>query len=159
MSATETGTVPSHDHAWEMEVTSPALRKWTFILIAIIMVIHIFMGVMVGVGDSGLFLTLLDQLAFVGIGLVLSACTLLLLRNRVRVSSAGVEVRNILSPKFYPWDMIHGLSFPQGSRWARLELPDFEFVPILALQIADKESIVSNVTKFRELEDRYMPLD
>lgn len=42
---------------------------------------------------------------------------------------------------------------------ARLELPDFEFVPMMALNIYDKDTIAQNVERFRLLEDRYMPED
>jgi hypothetical protein len=53
--------------------------------------------------------------------------------------------------------MIYGLSFPRNSRWARLELPDFEFVPMMAFQVSDKTTVAQQVEAFRRLEDRYMP--
>ncbi|WP_298075873.1 PH domain-containing protein, partial [uncultured Corynebacterium sp.] len=47
----------------------------------------------------------------------------------------------------------------QEAKWARLELPDFEFVPMMALNIYDKQLIAQRVEDFRQLEDRYMPFD
>ena len=103
--------------------------------------------------------TLTDRLGFIGIGLIFSLVCLTLLRPRVRVSAQGVEVRNIANAQFYPWDIVHGLSFPTQAQTARLELPDFEFVPMMAMHIRDRETIADTVESFRQLEDRYMPLD
>ena len=42
---------------------------------------------------------------------------------------------------------------------AHLELPEFEYVPMWALQAGDKSTIMDSVNKFRALEARYMPQD
>ena len=55
--------------------------------------------------------------------------------------------------------MIYGLSFPKGSRMARLELPEFEYVPLWAIQSGDKERALRSVEEFRALEAKYMPQD
>ncbi|MGA0525181.1 PH domain-containing protein, partial [Escherichia coli] len=47
--------------------------------------------------------------------------------------------------------------FPRGSRMARLELPEFEYVPLWAIQSGDKERAIESVKVFRRLEARYMP--
>lgn len=147
----------SSENDWLLTVRSPYLRRIAWIAVVVIMAVHIFMGVVSAVGDTGATVTLVDQWAFIGLGLLFSAAALTLTRPRVRVNPHGVEVRNILGTKFYPWQMIYGLSFPRNSRWARLELPDFEFVPMLAFQIGDKSRIAGDVEAFRRLEDRYMP--
>lgn len=142
---------------WLLTVTSPSLRWWAVIGAVVIMAVHIFMASVAGVGDTGPSVTAVDQWAFVGLGVIFSGAALSLLRPRVRVSEDGVEVRNIFGAQFYRWSIIHGLSFPRNARWARLELPDFEFVPMMAFQIADKSTIAAKVEDFRVLEDRYMP--
>lgn len=144
---------------WELEVRSPKLKQWAWILVVLIMAIHIFMAIVVGVGYSGANVTTIDQWAFVGIGIIFSGVALLGLRPRVRVNADGVEVRNFFGTGFYPWDVIHGMSFPQGSRCARLELPDFEFVAMWAIQAADSATVVDTVNRFRLLEDKYLPED
>ncbi|MEO5310629.1 PH domain-containing protein [Corynebacterium sp. c24Ua_83] len=144
---------------WELEVSSPFLKKLAWILVVLIMTVHIFMAIVVAVGDTGVTVTKADQWGFIGIGLVFSFVALSLLRPHVKVNSEGVEVRNIVNGQFYPWEIIHGLSFPQEAKWARLELPDFEFVPMMALNIYDKQLIAQRVEDFRQLEDRYMPFD
>ncbi|HIW96147.1 MAG TPA: PH domain-containing protein [Candidatus Corynebacterium gallistercoris] len=123
------------------------------------MAVHVFMAAVVVVGDTGVTVTRTDQLGFIGIGIVFSVVALSLLRPRVLVNSEGVEVRNIVNGQFYQWDLIHGLSFPEEAKWARLELPDFEFVPMMAMNIYDRHSIAQSVEAFRRLEDRYMPVD
>lgn len=147
------------DVEWLLEIRSPFLKRLAFICIAVVMVIHLFMAFIVGVGDTGVTITGLDQLSFVGIGILFSLVCLFLTRPRVRVSADGVEVRNIVNAQFYSWQLIHGLSFPRNAKMARLELPDFEFVPMMALNIYDKDTIAQNVERFRLLEDRYMPED
>ncbi len=42
---------------------------------------------------------------------------------------------------------------------ARLELPEFEFVPVWALQSGDKDTVIDNVRRFRDVEAKYMPQD
>ncbi len=144
---------------WELEVSSPFLKKLAWILVVLVMAVHIFMAIVVAVGDTGVTVSSADQWSFIGIGLVFSFVALSLLRPHVKVNSQGVEVRNIVNGQFYPWEIIHGLSFPQEAKWARLELPDFEFVPMMALNIYDKKLIAQRVEDFRQLEDRYMPFD
>ena len=64
-----------------------------------------------------------------------------------------------LGTRYYPWAVIYGLSFPKGSRMARLELPEFEYVPLWAIQSGDKEDALKAVDDFRALEAKYMPQD
>ena len=142
---------------WELTYTSPFLRRLEWILVVAVLAVHVFMAFIVAVGDTGVAVTLADQLGFVGIGLIFCVPALGLLRPRVRVNSAGVEVRNIVNAQFYPWQIIYGLSFPASSKWARLELPDFEFVPMMALNVYDKQLIAQRVEEFRRREDKYMP--
>lgn len=152
--AAATGNAASE---WELDIQSPFLKKLAWSLVVLILIVHAFMAIVVKAGDTGTTVTLSDQLAFIGIGLIFAFVALSLLRPRVRVNSAGVEVRNIVNAQFYPWEIVYGLSFPTTSLMARLELPDFEFVPIMALNIYDKKIIATRVEAFRAMEDKYMP--
>jgi hypothetical protein len=144
---------------WELEVTSQRLKIVAVLAIIIVMGVHIFMASVVASGNTGAAVTTIDQWAFVGIGLIISAVCLTIMRPRVRANEDGVEIRNFIGTRFYPWDVIYGLSFPKGERWARLELPEFEFVPMWAFQSADGARVVTAVEQFRTLEDKYMPED
>jgi photosystem II stability/assembly factor-like uncharacterized protein len=50
-----------------------------------------------------------------------------------------------------------GVSFPGGSRWARIDLPDDEYVPLMAIQAVDKERAVHAMDTVRALLARYRP--
>ncbi|MEY8577780.1 PH domain-containing protein [Corynebacteriaceae bacterium 6-324] len=145
---------------WELTVKSPYLRKISLLCIAILIPVHLFMGIMLDIEFTGAHITLIDKFAFPGIGVVLSILAWIVFnRPRLRANADGVEVRNIIGTRFYPWQVIYGLAFPEGSRMARIELPDFEYVPVWAIQSGDKEKAIVSTRQFRELEAKYMPLD
>lgn len=145
---------------WEYEARSPYLKRVAVLWIVVVMAVHVFMAAVVNVEFTGVTLTSLDQFAFVGVGLIISALSwVALTRPRVRANEDGVQVVNIIGTRFYPWVLVYGLSFPKGSRMARLELPDFEYVPLWAIQAGDKERAIKAVEDFRVLEAKYMPED
>jgi hypothetical protein len=49
------------------------------------------------------------------------------------------------------------VSFPVGARWARLDLPDDEYIPVMAIQAIDKGRAVAAMDEVRGLIDRYRP--
>jgi hypothetical protein len=69
----------------------------------------------------------------------------------------GIAVRNLLTYKLIPWSEVVGVSFPMGARWARVDLPDDEYVPLMAIQAVDKERAVDAMDRVRELVARYRP--
>lgn len=145
---------------WELEVTTKFLKRIAWVAVVVIMALHIFMGAVVDVDFTGAAVTLVDTLAFPALGIIFSVLVFLgLTRPRVRANEDGVEVRNFIGTRFYPWVVIYGMSFPKGSSVARLELPDFEFVPMWAFQSRDGEDVVRAVATFRDLENKYMPED
>lgn len=145
---------------WELTVKSRFLRRVALAWVVLVVAVHIFMAAVVDVEFTGVAITGIDKFAFVGVGIIISIVSwVCLTRPRVRANEDGVEVANIIGTRFYPWLVIYGLSFPKGSRMARLELPDFEYVPLWAIQAGDKEQALDAVAKFRELEAQYMPED
>ncbi|GAB2509778.1 hypothetical protein CATRI_06925 [Corynebacterium atrinae] len=145
---------------WELEVHSRRLKLLAWVVVAVVMSVHIFMGIVLDVSFTGATVSFIDKFAFPVVGVVISILGFLAFtRPRLRANEDGVEVRNIVGTRFYPWVVIYGLTFPEGSRMARLELPEFEYVPIWAMQAGDGPSVVKAVTDFRELEAKYMPQD
>lgn len=143
---------------WEFEVSSPALRVVAIVLAIVVIAVHLGMSLVVDKGSTGLALSSADKWAFLGVGIVLAILALLaFLRPRVRANEDGVQVRNIIGTRFYPWTVIYGLRFPKGSRMALLELPDFEYVPLWAIQSMDGVRAIKAVEDFRRLESDYMP--
>lgn len=53
------------------------------------------------------------------------------------------------------WADVVGVSFHPGARWARVDLPDDEYVPVLAIQAVDKERAVEAMETVRKLLARY----
>lgn len=148
------------DKPWRLVVTSKTMKQLAWITVVVVMAVHLFMGAVVDVDFTGAAVSFVDTLAFPGVGVLLSVLAYIgFTRARVRANEDGVEVRNFIGTRFYPWAVIYGMSFPKGARVARLELPDFEFVPMWAFQARDGESVVRAVAEFRELENKYMPED
>ncbi|SDC15860.1 PH domain-containing protein [Actinokineospora iranica] len=100
---------------------------------------------------TGVYFQLSDQIAMVGIGVLLACGALWLTRPRVSADAEGVTVRNLLGSTRYPWSVVQSVSFPDGAAWARLELPDDEYVPIMAVQSIDGERAVTAIRELRKL--------
>lgn len=103
-------------------------------------------------GDAtGVFFRPADQVAMILFGLMLGGAVLLFTRPRVRVGPQGVGVRNILGEQTFPWALVREVSFPRDAPWARLELPDDEYVAMMAIQAADGDRAVQAIRKVRDL--------
>ncbi|MXO40548.1 hypothetical protein C3469_18310 [Mycobacterium kansasii] len=109
------------------------------------------------VGTTGVVLRTADQVAMGALGLIFAGAVLLLTRPRLRVGAAGLSVRNILGYKLIHWNDVVAVSFPSGSRWARIDLPDDEYIPVMAIQAVDKERAVAAMDTVRTLLARYRP--
>ncbi|MBI2698156.1 MULTISPECIES: PH domain-containing protein [Mycobacterium] len=123
----------------------------------VLVVAHIAIGVVLKIGSSGVVFQTADQVAMAVLGVVLAGLALLFTRPRLRVGAAGLSVRNVFSDKLIPWGDVVGVSFPVGSRWARVDLPDDEYIPIMAIQAVDKERAVHAMDAVREQLARYRP--
>jgi hypothetical protein len=108
-------------------------------------------GVFLRESDTGVHFRISDQVAMVAIGLLLALGALWFTRPRVRADRDGVEVRNMLGARRFPWSEIEQVSFPDGSPWARLELPHDEYVPVLAIQALDGERAVVAMRELRRV--------
>ena len=92
-----------------------------------------------------------DQIAMIGIGVALSAGTMLFGNARVRADATGIEVRNVIARRAFTWDQVLSISFPDGASWARLELPDDEYFSVMAVQAVDRDRAVAAVRALRKL--------
>lgn len=116
-----------------------------------LVVVFAVVAVLLRNGSTGVRFGLSDQVSMVLIGLALGAATLVFLRPRVRADSDGVEVRNVLFGQRVPWTVIRAVSFPDGAPWARLELPEDEYVPVVAIQAVDGELAVKAIRELRAI--------
>jgi hypothetical protein len=121
------------------------------VVAALFVVTGVVVAILLRSSSTGVTFYVSDQVAMGGIGIVLAAGALWFAWPRVRADHDGVEVRNMLGTHRYRWSDITGISFPDGSPWARLELPDDEYVPILAVQAIDGDHAVAAMRELRRL--------
>jgi len=123
----------------------------------LIVAAHIVVGLLLKIRSSGVIFQTADQVAIALLGLVIAGAVLLFSRPRLRVGPAGLSVRNLLGYRLIPWSEVVGVSFPGGSRWARIDLPDDEYIPLMAIQAVDKDRAVNAMDTLRSLLARYRP--
>jgi hypothetical protein len=92
-----------------------------------------------------------DQVAMIGLGLLLGAGILLLGRSRVDADAEGIRVRNILGRHALPWTAVRAVRFDRNSAWASLLLADDDELAVLAVQAGDKMRAVRAVEGLRAL--------
>jgi hypothetical protein len=95
-----------------------------------------------------------DQVAMVGLGLLLAAGVVFLGRSRVDADADGVRVRNVVVHHQLPWQAVRAVRFDRKSAWASLLLENGDEVSMLAVQIVDGEHAVRAVEGLRELRAR-----
>ncbi|KOX17666.1 membrane protein [Saccharothrix sp. NRRL B-16348] len=108
-------------------------------------------GLLLGDTPTGVIFRTSDQVAMIFLGVLLACGMLLLARPRVRADAEGVEVRNVVTVHRFTWQQVLHVSFPDGASWARLELPDDEYVSIMAVQAVDRDHAVAAVRALRDL--------
>ena len=92
-----------------------------------------------------------DQLAMVGLGLVLAAGLVFLGRSRVDADASGIRVRNVVVHHELPWQAVRAVRFDRKSAWGSLLLENGDEVSLLAVQAVDKEHAVRAVEALRAL--------
>jgi Bacterial PH domain len=118
---------------------------------AVLLAVFTVVAVLLRQSSTGVYFYTSDQVAMIGLGVLMAMGALLFARPRVRATRSGVEVRNMVGTRAYPWDLVEQVSFPDGSAWARLEMPDDEYVPVLAIQAIDGERAVTAMRELRWL--------
>ncbi|MET7768946.1 PH domain-containing protein [Nocardia sp. NPDC005366] len=140
---------------WDLEVRPRRAVLTSRIVAGLLIVIFGVGGIWLRSGSTGVNFRTADQIAMIGIGLVLAAGVLMLTRPRVRAGARGVSVRNVLGDNEFGWEYIRGVSFPDRKSWARLELVDDDYVPMLAIRSNDKEYAARAMDRLRELGGKY----
>ncbi len=140
---------------WQLDVRSRKTPRYAIAAAVLVLAVFLVPAIMLRSSQTGVHFRVVDQVSMVGIGLALAGAALLLTRPRLRASADGVRVRNALAEHSYGWDSVRGLSFPEGASWARIELPDDEYIPVLAIQANDAGHAVDAVRSFRGLYRQY----
>lgn len=140
---------------WDTEFRPRVTARYAYGVAALIMAAGLTVAVLLKNRSTGPVLRTADQFAMAGLAAVLAGVVLLLIRPRLRVGATGLAVRNVLGYRLIPWDEVVDVSFPPGKRWARVDLPFNEYVPVLAIQSFDGDRAVAAMDTVRELMDRY----
>jgi len=144
------------DRSWDAVFSPRKMSRTASVVSAVIAVVGVIVAVLNN-RSSGAILRTADQVAMAGLALLLAAAVLLLIRPRLKVGPAGMAVRNLMEYRFIPWADVVDFSFPPGRRWARIDLPANEYVPVVAIQSIDGERAVAAMDTVRELMARYRP--
>ena len=147
---------PSRE-AWDVELRPHLTPKFVYAAAFVIVAVHVAVGILLKVRSSGVIFQTADQVAMAVLGVVIACVVLLFARPRLRVGPAGLSVRNLVGDRLIPWSEVVGVSFPAGSRWARIDLPDDEYFPVMAIQAVDKQRAVDAMDTVRSLLARYRP--
>jgi hypothetical protein len=142
---------------WDVEVRPHVTPYFAYAAAVVIAAAHIAVGLLLKVKATGVVFQTSDQVAIAALGIVIAGLVLLFARPRLRVGAAGLSVRNLLGDRLIPWSEVVGVSFPAGARWARIDLPDDEYIPLMAIQAVDKDRAVAAMDTVRELLERYRP--
>lgn len=142
---------------WDLEVRPHLTPYFAYGAAALILAAHVAVGVLLKIASTGVIFQTADQVAIALLGAVIAGVVCLFARPRLRIGASGVAVRNLLGYRLIPWSDVVGVSFPVGARWARVDLPDDEYVPVLAIQAVDKNRAVDAMDRVRDLVERYQP--
>jgi hypothetical protein len=140
---------------WDLEIRPHLTPYFAYGAAAVILAAHVAVGALLKVSSTGVIFQTADQVAIALLGVVIAGAVLLFARPRVRVGADGIAVRNLLAYRLIPWSDVVDVSFHRGARWARVDLPDDEYVPVLAIQSVDKERAVESMERVRKLLERY----
>ena len=121
------------------------------VLAVALLAVFVVVAVLLRNGDTGVRFQRSDQVAMVGIGILLACGVMLFAIARVRADAEGIEVRNVLITRRFAWSEVLSVSFPDGASWARLELPDDEYHAVMAVQAVDRDRAVEAVRALRKL--------
>ncbi|PVZ11788.1 PH domain-containing protein [Actinomycetospora cinnamomea] len=143
----------------ELEVRPVRIRWVAWVLAVFVFALFLTGALLVYVENSGFNFRFADQVAMVVLGAILAGCALLFTRPRLRAGPGGVEVRATILTRRLPWSEVLAVSFPDGTQFARLELPDDEYLTVSALQAVDRGHAARGVSALRRLHARHHRVD
>jgi len=136
-------------NAGVLEVRPRRARRVALAAAVLLVVVFSVVAVLLRRTPTGVYFRFSDQVAMVVLGLLLAGAALLFTRPRVRAGVEGVAVRNLLGTRMVPWELVLRVSFPDGAPWARLELPEDEYIAVMAIQSADGRHAVQAIRALR----------
>ncbi len=147
----------SDGDSWDVQVKPHLTPIFAYGAAALILAAHVIVGVLLKASSTGVIFRTADQVAIASLGAVIAIFVCLFARPRLRVGPSGVAVRNLFGYRLFPWSQVVGVSFHPGARWARLDLPDDEYIAVMAIQAVDKGRAVESMDRVRAALRRYQP--
>ena len=130
-------------------------RRLTRVCVGLaVLVVALFTVVAVALGrggDGDAAFRLADQVAMVGLGVLVALALLAFTRARVEADAEGIRIRNVVGETVLPWQVVRSVRLDEGSPWASLDLHDDDTVALLAVQANDGEQAVQAVLALRAL--------
>jgi hypothetical protein len=99
-----------------------------------------------------------DQFAMIGLGVLGALGVLWFTRPRVDADAHRIRVRNVIGSYELTWEVVRAVRFDRGAACASLELHDDDRVPLMALQVVDKDRAVAGVRALRALHAAHQKL-
>ncbi|WP_193043020.1 PH domain-containing protein [Mycolicibacterium baixiangningiae] len=140
---------------WDVVIRPHLTPYFAYAAAAVIVAAHVTVGLLLKIRSSGVIFQTADQVAIALLGVIIGGVVTLFARPRVRVGPRGLSVRNLWSDRVLEWSDVVGVSFPRGARWARVDLPDDEYIPLMAIQAVDKDRAVQAMRQLRDAMARY----
>jgi hypothetical protein len=139
-------------HGAQELVMRPYRARWVaWIAAAVLVGIMTTVAVLLRSVSTGVYFHTDDQVAMVLLGVLMALGVLVPAHAVVYAGANGVRVRNVLFSREVAWSDILEIGFPPGARWARLELPYDEYVPVTAIQLVDGQRAVRAMDRLRAL--------
>lgn len=128
------------------------LRIMAWVLAVFVLVAMVVVGLLLKSSSTGvaIFRTT-DQVAMIGLGVIIAGAVLVLTRPYVRADAAGIVVRNLGGPTHLPWQVVRSVQFSDAAPWATLELEDDDALSMLAIQAVDGRSAAEATEALRRL--------
>lgn len=140
---------------WDIEIRPHLTPYFAYGAAALILAAHVTVGALLKISSTGVIFRTADQVAIACLGLIIAVLVVMFARPRLRIGPQGVAVRNLLGYRLIPWTDVVDVAFPRGARWARVDLPDDEYIPVMAIQAVDKHRAVEAMDSVRTLLERY----
>lgn len=141
--------------AWDVEIRPHLTPYFAYGAAAVIIAAHVAVGALLKTSSTGVIFRTADQVAIALLGVVIGGLVVLFARPRLRIGAQGLAVRNVLAYRLIEWPDVVDVSFPRGARWARVDLPEDEYIPVMAIQAVDKHRAVAAMDTVRALLERY----
>jgi hypothetical protein len=140
-----------------LQVRPRKVTIWACVAAFAVVAFMVVVGILLRGTNEGVQFRTADQIALIGVGVVIGGAMLTITRPRLRVDRQGLWIRNMLGEELVPWALVVRVSYPVGAPWAQVMMPDDEIKPLMAIQGMDRGRAVNALDTVRALQAQYGP--